>query len=212
MEGVWRLASDFPATEIVMTIFLGGVQAAIAAIIVNGAVVAALGEIDAGSRGSARVAYRKVWHRLGSLFGAYLRATFHIILYALTIVGIPWAIQRAVRWYFLPQTIMLEDKHAKESLSASADVVADSWWRAFCITFFLGAIGILAGPLIAIFFLLFFSAPVTFVNLISTLIYVTLIPFIVIALTLLYYDLQARGAERASTEEQAPDVGASSDA
>jgi hypothetical protein len=185
-----------------MTVLLGSAQAAAAAIIVTAAVVVALGEIDAGARGSARVAYRQVWQKLATLLSAYIRASFHIVLFALTVVGIPWAIQRTVRWYFLPQAIMLEDKSAKDSLSASADVVAGSWWRAFGITLVLGLIGALTGPAIAIFFLLFFSASVTFVNLISTVIYVMLIPFIATAVTLLYYDLRARAAEEASNEDQ----------
>ncbi len=204
MEVVWRVLDEYPATEVLMTVLLGSAQAAAAAIIVTAAVVFALGEIDAGARGSARVAYRQVWQKLATLLSAYIRASFHIVLFALTVVGIPWAIQRTVRWYFLPQVIMLEDKSAKDSLSASADVVSGSWWRAFGITLVLGLIGALTGPAIAIFFLLFFSASVTFVNLISTVIYVMLIPFIATALTLLFYDLRTREAGRTSEESQQP--------
>ena len=110
----------------------------------------------------------------------------------LTVVGIPWAVQRSVRWYFLSQAVMLEHKTAKEALSASADVVAGSWWRSFGITFLLGVTGIAAGPSVAIFFLLFVGVSVTFANLVSTLIYIVLIPFVAIGVTLLYHDLKAR--------------------
>ena len=206
METVWRVLDEYPATEVLMTVLLGSAQAAIAGIIVTAAVVAALGAIDEGARGSARVAYRQVWQKLATLLCAYIRAAFHIVLFALTVVGIPWAIQRTVRWYFLPQAIMLEDKRAKESLSASADVVAGSWWRAFGITLVLGLIGALTGPAIAIFFLLFFSASVTFVNFISTLIYVVLIPFVATALTLLYYDLRVRALGETSFVQQPEQV------
>lgn len=191
-EPLWRVLDEYPATKIVITLLLGGAQAAVAAIIVTAAVVIVLREVEGGERASATEAYREVWRRLASLLGAYGRSAAHMVLFALTVVGIPWAVQRSVRWYFLSQTVMLEQTSAKDALAASADVVEGSWWRAFGVTFLLGVIGALTGPAVAIVFLLVAGVTVTFANLVSTAIYIILIPYVAVAVTLLYYDLKTR--------------------
>ena len=192
LEPAMNLFREYPATNVALALLLGSAQTALASVIVTGAVIVALAEIDAGRSCSVTQVYGVVWRRLGSLLGAYIRSAFHVLLFTLTLVGVPWAIQRIVRWYFIPQAVLLEGKEAKEALSASANVVAGSWWRSFGITFIVGWIGLATGPTIAIFFLLFTSASLTFVNGISTLVYVALIPFVATALTLLYSDLRTR--------------------
>jgi len=192
LEPLWRILDEYPATEIVVTLFLGGTQAAVAVVIVTSAVVVVLRQIEEGRRGDAVEAYLVVWDKVGTLAGAYGRAAIQVILFTITVVGIPLAVQRVVRWYFLPQTVMLEEKTGMDALASSADVVQGSWWRAFGLTFLFGFVGFVTGPAVAIFFLLFAGVSVTFANLVSTIIYIVLIPYVATAVTLLYYDLKTR--------------------
>ncbi len=173
---------------------LGGAQALFSAIILGGAIFAALGEIDAGRRASFRDAYRVVLLRLWTLLGANLRSLFHIVVLAFTIIGTPWAIHRIVAWGFVGQAVVLDDRNAKESLSASAEAVRGNWWRTFAILTAIIIVVVLPGPIIAMTLLLFASPPVTdMVYTVNAALYaLMLLPFAFTASTLLYSDLKAR--------------------
>jgi len=172
----------------------GGVQALFSAIILGGAIFAALREIDAGRRASFGDAYRVVLLRLWTLLGANLRSLFHIAVLAFTIIGTPWAIHRAVAWGFVGQAVVLDNRDAKESLSASADAVRGNWWRTFAILTAIIIVVVLPGPIIAMALLLFASPPVTdMVYTVNAVLYsLLLLPFAFTASTLLYSDLKAR--------------------
>ena len=66
--------------------------------------------------------------RLGIIGGAAVRSSFIVLALAITIVGIPWAVMRLVRWAFLSQAIMLEGKQGEEVLATSAALVQGYWW------------------------------------------------------------------------------------
>jgi uncharacterized membrane protein len=163
-------------------------------IVLGGAVFAALGEIDAGRSVSFWRAYGVVFQRLWTLLGAHLRSLIHTAILALTIIGIPWAIHRAIAWGFIGQAVVLDGYNAKESLSASAEAVKGNWWRTFAILLAIAILVILPGPLIAFALLLFASPPVTdMVYTVNAALYsLMLLPFALTASTLLYSDLKAR--------------------
>jgi hypothetical protein len=173
---------------------LGSVQALVSAIILGGAIFAALREIDAVRRASLRDAYRVVLLRLWTLLGAHIRSLFHIVVLSVTIIGTPWAIHRAIAWGFIGQAVVLDDRDAKESLSASADAVKGNWWRTLAILIAITIVVVLPGPIIAFALLLFASPPVTdMVYTVNAALYaLVLLPFALTASTLLYSDLKAR--------------------
>jgi hypothetical protein len=172
----------------------GGFYFIVTAIVLGGAIFAALREIDAGRRASFTGAYGVVLLRLWTLLGANLRSLFHIVVLGITIVLTPWAIHRTVAWGFVGQAVILDDRRAKESLSASADAVSGHWWRTFAILTAITIVVVLPGPIIAFALLLFASPPVTdMVYTVNTALYsFVLFPFAFIASTLLYSDLKAR--------------------
>jgi hypothetical protein len=173
---------------------LGGVQALLTVIILGGAVFAALGEIDADRGLSFWRAYGVVVRRLWTLLGAHLRSLFHTAILALTIIGAPWAIHRAIAWGFIGQAVVLDGYNAKESLSASADAVRGDWWRTLAILIAIAIVVILPGLVIAFALLLFASPPATdLVYTVNAALYtLLLLPFAFTASTLLYSDLKAR--------------------
>ncbi len=67
-------------------------------------------------------------HRLGIISGAAIRSSFIVVALSITLVGIPWAIMRIVRWALLSQEIMLEDKRGEDFLATSAELVKGFWW------------------------------------------------------------------------------------
>ena len=141
-------------------------------------------------------AYDVAFVRFATLLAAMLRVLFHVVLFAATIVGIPWAIQRLVRWAFVSQAVMLDGANPKDSLSRSAAAVEGSWWRTLgCLI----AIGI-PGLMIALVSVTFPSRPVVLTSTTIAALGALIVPFGVIAATMLYFDLNARKETSTPTE------------
>jgi hypothetical protein len=107
-----------------------------------------------------------------------------------------------VRWYFVPQTVVIEDARGPAALSKSWDLTAGFWWRTLGVL----VIGNLAALLPAVLL----SAPLAAVaestdralwSLIGAIATETLTaPFLALLSTLLYYDLRARRRQAAIPE------------
>ena len=127
----------------------------------------------------------------GALVVPRLKALGIVLLLALTIVGIPWAIRHANRWAFIEETILLDRVPSREALDASARAVDGRWWYTFFCLCVLGLLGYLAGPVVA--FILLFWSPfgVAFINIASSLVFAAVTPFVAVAQALLYFSLTA---------------------
>jgi hypothetical protein len=147
--------------------------------------------------------FRACWSgmrkRFWRILGALLLATLGIFLMAITIVGLPFAIWKLVGWSFVGQEVLFTDKSLRESFRGSSDLVRGRWWRAVRVVVFLVALLFVAGPVLTLG-LIFSPLPFLVINLLGALIFSLLLPYVVIAQTLLYFDLQAR----AETEPAKP--------
>jgi hypothetical protein len=161
------------------------------------AIIVALDDIDAGRPAEFGRSYDVAFARFGTLLMAVLRVAFHVILFTITVIGIPWAIQRMVRWVFVQQAIMLEGATPQESLSRSADVVIGSWWRTAGIWLLLS---IAAAMPVALVRLSLFFAPVAVSSTATAIFDALVLPFIVISMTMLYFDLKVRREDGIATE------------
>ena len=52
-----------------------------------------------------------------------------VVVLAVTIVGIPFALYFAVRWGFFVETLLLEGVSARDALRRSSELVTGMWWR-----------------------------------------------------------------------------------
>ena len=134
-------------------------------------------------------AYGLVFARLWTLVGASLRLLFHILLLSITIIGVPWAIQRMVRWLFIHQAVIFDHTSAKAALSYSAHAVSGRWWRTLGIAILITIVVQVPGQLVGAIFGL---APVYISSTVTALMTAALLPLGVIAMTLLYFDLKLR--------------------
>ena len=176
----------------------------VAQIVVNllagAALIVALADIDGGRPAEFSRAYDVAFEKVGTLVQAIVRVMFHVGLFAITIIGIPWAIQRAVRWLFIQQAIILDQAEAEAALSTSAAAVRGSWWRTFGIWIVISLILIVPTNVVGLFVL---SAPAVVSGTVSAAANALVLPFGVTAITLLYMDLKVRReAESASIEEE----------
>ena len=168
--------------------------------LVMGAVVAAAGVVAAvmafshgtvpalGSVGAG-------FTRLLPVLGATILYALAIVLLAITIIGIPYAIHLSVRWSFIVQVIMLERLSIRPAFSRSTELVRGQWWR-------IVGCGLLMGlAVIGIFLVVFgvWAVVTAFVPLIGILLLLVLIPLSLAFLnveyvftTLLYVDSRTR--------------------
>ena len=61
---------------------------------------------------------------------AQLLATLGVILLAITVIGLPWAIWKYVGWPFVQQEVLFTDKSIRESFRGSSELVRGRWWHA----------------------------------------------------------------------------------
>lgn len=107
-----------------------------------------------------------------------------VLLLTITIVGIPFAIYRFIRWSLFAEACMLDDLSATESLRRSSELVKGRWWRTFGFTALVDVLAILSGPLFGVGLLLLTDHSLTFINLAAALVYTFTVPLAAIQLTL----------------------------
>jgi ABC-type sugar transport system permease subunit len=113
-----------------------------------------------------------------------------VLLLTLTVVGIPLAIHRFIRWSLFAQACMLERLGGRASLAHSSRLVRGRWWRTFGFTVLVDVLAVLSGLLFGIGLLLLSSSALNFIDLTSSLIYALTVPLAAVTLTLYYFDLE----------------------
>ena len=130
-------------------------------------------------------AYIFAWRRIGALLGAMLLASIAISVMAITIIGIPFAVYFGIRWFGIPQAVILEAKSPIEALSRSSDLVKNNWWRVFGVLIVLGLIAGAIGSMLGVTVGL-----IPWIG--DSLVAILVTPIVVTGITLLYYDLVFR--------------------
>jgi hypothetical protein len=149
----------------------------------------------AGFRSSLAGMGQRFWR----VVGASLLATLGVVLMAVTVIGIPFAVWKLVGWAFAQQEVLFTDKSIRESLRGSSELVRGRWWRAVRVVVFLTVLSLVVGPVLT-FALIFTALPLLVINLLGALIFALMIPYVAAGETLLYFDLRAR----AETEPAKP--------
>jgi hypothetical protein len=145
-----------------------------------------------------RACWKGMRERFWRIVAALLLATAGILLMAITVIGLPFAIWKLVGWSFVGQEVLFTDKSLRESFRGSSELVRGRWWHAVRVVLFLVALLFVAGPVLTLG-LIFTPLPFLVINLLGALIFSLLIPYAAIGQTLLYFDLQARTEEKQAT-------------
>lgn len=186
----------------VPAVVVGLFAVAVAYTLVIAVVVAALSERAEGRKVRLRSAYKAMFAHFGPLLAANVLIALFMTVLSVTIVGIPWAIKKAIDWSFTPQLVIIEERRARDAMRTSAAIVRGDWWRVAAITTTLFLIGVALGPIVGIAVIFVTSLPLVLVNVIGSLVYMLVVPYVAIALTLLYFDIRDRdhAPELASAE------------
>jgi len=167
------------------------------------AVVAAIAisflrDLEHGRPTGYAIGCRDMLQRFWHVVGGQILASLLVLLIALTIIGIPFAIWKYVEWQFVQQEIIFNDRRLRDAFRASTRLVRGNWWRTVRVAGFLWLISVVTGPILG-FALIFTPLSLTWANVVGTVVYALLVPYVAIGRTLLYWDLAVRH-EKAVTE------------
>jgi hypothetical protein len=110
-----------------------------------------------------------------------------------SIIGIPWAIKKAVDWVFSSQEAMLGGRSGCATLRRSTELVRGRWLSTLAIVVTVAAIGLLAGPLVGVALIYVLKLPPAWLNLVSSVIFMISVPYMGTAITLLWCDRRRAG-------------------
>jgi hypothetical protein len=200
LNGLVDSAGSTNAVVDLLAFALGIVVTVFGLAVIQSAIAIAMVEIDAGRDIGALSAYRRVLPKLGSLLGTVLIVAVALTIVSFTAIGALLAAWLIVRWSFLAQVIVLEESSGVAGLKRSAHLVRGNWWRVASMILFITVIALLLGPLFGTVLLFITSASFNFVNIVSSVVYVIVLPYAAIATTYLYFDLRVADRQRAATE------------
>jgi len=160
--------------------------------IITAICIYALHSIAEGQRPSAGQVFVAGFEAFTPLFGAVVLAAIGIAVgfLALFIPGV----YLAVRWYFVPQAVVVEGARGPGALSRSTQIVRGLWWRSFGLVLLANiAVAIPGFLLLAPFSAIASSTDDAVWALVGTILATSVTtPFVALYSTLLYYDLLAR--------------------
>ncbi len=171
----------------------GGIGRTLATPVVSSVVIVFVRNLEGGRDLGVVALWRPVLRRIWRIIGVELLATILQFGLALTIIGIPYAIKKYVDWQFAQQEVLFEDRSMREALRGSSRAVHGHWWHTAAVAATFWLLGQVPGLVVG-WALLFTTLPVTSVNLIGSVIFGLLFPYVGVGRTLLYLDLVAREA------------------
>jgi hypothetical protein len=190
LEMLWSEYDDSPTlAEAVVPTVVGFL---VMTPIITAICIYALHSIAEGQRPSPGQVFVAGFEAFTPLFAAVLLAAIGIALGFLALI-VP-GIYLAVRWYFVPQAVVIEGARGPAALTRSGQIVQGLWWR----TFGLVVLANLAAAIPVFVLLTPFTAIASSTDqsvwaLVGTILTTSVTtPFVSLYSTLLYYDLLAR--------------------
>ena len=168
-----------------------GIVRLLAGTIVSAAVVAGVKLVESWRRATFATSYRMALGRFWRLVGGQLLFNVALLALLITVIGAPIALWKYIDWQFVQQEILFEDKSIRDAFRGSTRVVRGHWWRTLLVAGFFALISVAIGPVLG-FFLIFSNFSLIWVNIISSVVFALLVPYVALGRTLLYLDLCAR--------------------
>jgi hypothetical protein len=175
-----------------VALFVGGLAHALAPLLVGAATVVVLREIDQDGKVHLGLVFRALRGELWRLVALGFVALVIVSLIALTLIGLPYAVKKAVDWAFVQQVAGFEGRRGREALHGSRNLVRGHWWRVALMTSLFLLVLVVVGPFTGVIVILITDAPLATINFFGTLLFALVLPLLTVALTLLYLDLSVR--------------------
>lgn len=172
-----------------------GIGMPIATALISALVIVCMRDLVEDEPLSVRASILGTKERFWRLVISRLIAIVAVTLMAITIIGLPFALRYLASWAFVQQEVLFTDKSIRESFRASTDLVRGHWWRTVRTIVPLSLLLAIMGPLLGLV-LIFTPLPLLLINLIGSLVFALVIPFVTTGNTLLYFDLKARKEDK----------------
>jgi hypothetical protein len=181
-----------PVSYYVAALPIASVQQVLSLLVVVPAVLEIYQAIERGERITPRRMLDGVHRHFAPMLRALGRPIGKIVLAQLSVIGLPWAIERSVRWGFVAHAVVLDDTPPPDAPARSAGAVRGRWWRTAATLLVLALAGAAPGPLLGIMLLVTESRAIVDVNALSSLVYAVLLPFSILGSAILYRQRQGR--------------------
>lgn len=162
--------------------------------IISAICIYALQSIAAGQRPAAGEVLVAGFEAFTPLFAALVIAAGGVVLGFIAFI-VP-GIFLLVRWYFVPQTVVIEGARGTDALARSFRLVQGRWWRTFGLVALANLSILIPGLLLLVpFTAIAESTDRALWEVIGSIVATSITtPFVALYSTLLYYDLTARAA------------------
>ncbi|HEY7467094.1 MAG TPA: hypothetical protein VIB47_10445, partial [Dehalococcoidia bacterium] len=162
-------------------------------LILSGAVVIAASTALMAHLAETSTTRHARWRELATVVLGRYATLLAVAALSVSLVGIPWAMRLLVRWAFIEQAMLIDGRPLRESFRVSSTAsTGHSVWVAAALG--LLAAATLLGPAVLgiVMIMSLKSVPPAYVHLLATTVQATILPYVAIALTLVYFDLQVR--------------------
>ena len=167
-----------------------GMTALIPGLLVAAAVAMSVDDLARGRSGA--IDLRVLGARLLPLAGATVVIIVIVAILSSTIIGLLAALVFLVWHAITTQACVMEGRSARTALGRSRELVHHHAWRVFGITAVATGIGLATGPIVGLAVLFASSASLGAIDIVSSIIYAVVMPYVSIVLALLFFDLRAQ--------------------
>jgi hypothetical protein len=172
-----------------------GMTALIPGVLVAAAVAMSVDGLARG--GNGRVNLRELGGRLLPLAGATVIILVVVAILATTLIGLAAAAVFLVWHAITTQACVIERQSARGALGRSRRLVHHHAWSVFGISATATVIGLATGPIVGLAVLFASSASLGAIDIVSSIVYAVVMPYVSIVLALLFFDLRNQSGSRA---------------
>ena len=115
-----------------------------------------------------------------------------LLALSLTIVGIPFALKKAVDWAFTPWQVVVDGRSGREALRRSTALVRGQWPFTARLTVVLVGTTLTLGPIVGFALIFLTDLPLALINVAGSIVYALVVPYTALALSLLLLELRRR--------------------
>ncbi|HSL73865.1 MAG TPA: hypothetical protein VK853_05340 [Ilumatobacteraceae bacterium] len=198
---VTALAGNASETSVIFALLAGSAANLIGYVAVNAMVAAYYQLLGEDGQASGTDAVRRAWAHAHDLASGLLRSLVIVVALITSVVGIPLGIWFLIRYQFMAQVVVTEDRGGKEALARSSRLVRGRWWHTATMVglfnLLVGGSGLVVGLLLLV---LAAGIPLWLFSSLITLVYALIVPLAAVAQTLLFGDAVAEHQDAATSD------------
>lgn len=200
------VAGNGSGTTAALALSTGGISSLVAFTAVSASVAIYLDGNDRGV-GPAIAAMRSAWDLRTALLGPLLRTTLVVGVLFITVIGAPFGVLYLVRYQFATQVVALEGVRGAAALQRSAALVKGRWLHTALVAAVVNGVVLFSGLFVALLLLIIVSGlPLWAFSGLVTLVFALGVPFVAVAMTLLYGDAVTEHESESTVDAELVDI------